>query len=86
MKMKLMKFSGIIFETSAGNNEEIIDTDITLIYTLFRNTLDDNPIMPLSIYNLATKQHCDIHIATINTVSGIHPFLKSTYDIGKFNN
>ena len=80
-----MKFLGNIFDTSSGNNKDIIDTDITFKYTFFMNFLDDNPIIPLSIYNLAAKQHCDIHIAIINTVSGMHPFLKSIYEIGRFN-
>ena len=80
-----MKFSGTIFDTSSGNDKDIIDTDITFKYTFFRNFLDDNPIIPLSIYNLAAKQHCDMNIATINTVSGMQKFLKSINEIGRIN-
>ena len=58
--------------------EDRILTDNILTYTFRINLMAGKSTIFLSIYKRATKQHCEIAIATIIVTSGNIPFFSKT--------
>ena len=71
------------------NKETIEDSTTTYIHLKQTSLIKDGidiPIIGRNIFNLKTRQHNEMIIATINIDSGGHPNLIAKYDIGRFNN
>ena len=66
----VMKLSCNLVERKTGITAAKILTNIIFRYTLKRYALLESPIIPLSIYSLAPKQHWDIIMDTTSTLSG----------------
>ena len=78
---KSKKVSSMWLTNRIGTAIDINETIRTFVYTFFKYSLTERPIMPRNISRRAARQHCDMAIATIKTVSGTAPIRLSLIHI-----
>ena len=83
--IKVPKFLLMFNDIINGIIDAPMHTFITGYMTFSQKVLGDNFIILFNMINLAHKQISDNIMATIKTVSGIHPNFNNIYDNGMFN-